>query len=143
MTLMLKAAVGGYTRQLGLAPDSKAAVPLLDALTAAQSSEEAFDDEHRSLQRFAVPLPRHLADVEREARALCESLTVALDTAVIGAARWHDVGKAHEAFDAMLRTAHRQGCGYELGPGQWAKSGCDIDPQTGSLRKTGRHLAGL
>ena len=138
MTLMLKAAVGGYSAQLGLAPDSKAAVPLLDGLTLAELTEEAFDDEHRSLQRFAVPLPRHLAGVEREARALCASLPVVAAAAVIRAARWHDVGKAHEAFDTMLRTAHLQACGHELGPGFWAKSGCEIDSQTGKPRKTER-----
>ena len=138
MTLMLKASVGGYTPQLGLAPESKAPVPVVSALVKESLNEEAIDDDHRSLQRFAVPLPRHLADVESEARALCKSLDVALGTAVIGAARWHDVGKAHEAFDTMLRAAHLQGCGHDLGAGQWAKSGCDVDPQTGALRKTRR-----
>lgn len=136
MTLMIRADKGGYTARAGLdvgSPEVVAPVPSSES-----GAVEAIDDEHRSLQRFAVSLPRHLADVEREARALCESLTVALDEAVIGAARWHDVGKAHEAFDAMLRGAHRQGCGHELGAGQWAKSGCEIDPQTGNLRKTGR-----
>lgn len=136
MTLMIRASKGGYTAPAGLDATSTEAVVPVPGIE--PETVEAIDDEHRSLQRFAVPLPRHLADVEREARALCESLTVALDTAVISAARWHDVGKAHEAFDAMLRTAHRQGCGYELGPGQWAKSGCDVDPQTGGLRKIGR-----
>ena len=136
MTLMIRADKGGYTARAGLDVGSTEVVA--EVLNGESGTVEAIDDEHRSLQRFAVPLPRHLADVEREARVLCESLTVALDTAVIGAARWHDVGKAHEAFDAMLRTAHRQGCGHELGAGQWAKSGCDIDPQTGSLRKIGR-----
>lgn len=136
MMLMIHAGRGGYTAPAGL--DAASTEEVVPVPGIESETVEAIDDEHRSLQRFAVSLPRHLADVEREARALCESLTVALDTAVISAARWHDVGKAHEAFDAMLRTAHRQGCGYELGPGHWAKSGCDVDPQTGSLRKTGR-----
>ena len=138
MTLMLKAAAGGYTRDMGLAPESKAAVPVVDALTQEPTNEEAFDDDRRSLQRYAVALPLHLGDVEREARALCASLAVVQAQAVTRAARWHDVGKAHEAFQSMLRTAHRQGTDQELDPGHWAKSGCDVDRQTGSLRKTGR-----
>lgn len=136
MALMIRAAKGGYTPQSGLDPTSVDAVePVPDAESGAV---EAIDDEHRSLQRFAVTLPRHLADVEREARALCDALVVAQGAAVTHAARWHDVGKAHEAFDAMLRLAHLQGCDAELGAGHWAKSGCDVDPTTGLLRKTGR-----
>lgn len=137
MTLMIHAGKGGYTARAGLSAASAEAVTPVRP-NATSETIEAIDDEHRSLQRFAVALPRHLAGVQREARALCQSLAVALDTAVIAAARWHDVGKAHEAFDTMLRTAHRQGCGHDLGAGHWAKSGCDIDPRTGALRRTGR-----
>ena len=137
MTLMIRADKGGYTPRAGL--DPAAIVPVAPVPGGAESGAvEAIDDEHRSLQRFAVTLPRHLADVEREARALCEALAVAQGAAVIRAARWHDVGKAHEAFDTMLRLAHRQCCDDELGAGYWAKSGCDIDPATGLPRKTGR-----
>lgn len=43
--------------------------------------------------------------------------------AVIRAARWHDVGKAHEAFQSMLRYAREKGSKEALGGGLWAKSG--------------------
>ena len=65
MTLMLKAAVGGYTPQLGLAPESKAVVPVIAAPAKESLTAEAFDDDHRSLLQVPVTLPRHLADVER------------------------------------------------------------------------------
>jgi CRISPR-associated endonuclease/helicase Cas3 len=123
MTLMLNSAVGGYTPQLGLAPESKAEVPPVGAAAADASVEEGFDDDYRSLLQIPVSLPRHLADVEEEARELCRTLQVKEPQAVIRAARWHDLGKAHEAFDSMLRLAHEQGTGERLGTGYWAKSG--------------------
>ena len=123
MTLMLKASVGGYTPQFGLAPESKVGVPLIVAPSKESAVEEAYDDDNRSLLQVSVTLPRHLADVEQKAHELCESLKVKEQRAIIRAARWHDVGKAHEAFDSMLRYAHEQGTGETLGAGHWAKSG--------------------
>lgn len=123
MTLMLNAAVGGYKPQLGLAPESKAVVPVIAARPKESLTEEAFDDDHRSLLQVPVTLPRHLADVEGEARALCETLKVEEALAVNRAARWHDVGKAHEAFQSMLRYAHEKGTDEMLEEGYWAKSG--------------------
>ena len=124
MTLMLKAAVGGYTTQLGLYPENtKIEVPPIIVPDKATRDEDAFDDDHRSLLQVAVTLPHHLADVEQKAHELCELLKVNEPQAVIRAARWHDVGKAHEAFDSMLRYAHEQGTGETLGAGHWAKSG--------------------
>ena len=134
MTVMLKADAGGYTPQLGLAPESKAEVTPILAPDKETRDEEAFDDDHRSLLQVAVALPRHLADVEQEARELCKVLNVKESRAVIRAARWHDMGKAHEAFDSMLRTAHEQGTGEPLGAGYWAKVGRKPDRKSGKPR---------
>ncbi|MGQ0571467.1 MAG: type I-G CRISPR-associated helicase/endonuclease Cas3g, partial [Armatimonadota bacterium] len=123
MTLMLNAAVGGYTPQVGLVPESKAVVPVIGLPEKQSLTEEAFDDDHRSLLQVPVTLPRHLADVESEASGLCKTLKVEEAHAVIRAARWHDVGKAHEAFQSMLRYAHEKGSKEALGGGLWAKSG--------------------
>ncbi|MEX2281205.1 MAG: CRISPR-associated endonuclease Cas3'' [Gemmatimonadota bacterium] len=138
MMLMLRASVGGYTTERGLSPESTAAVPVQIVADANALTVEAIDDEHRSLLTHAVTLPRHLADVEDAAQGLCESLAVAETPAVIRAARWHDVGKAHEAFQTMLRTAHRNATGADLGEALWAKSGSMPDPATGQPRKPGR-----
>ena len=123
MTLMLNAAVGGYTPQLGLVPESKAVVPMIAAPAQESRSEEAFDGDHRSLLQMPVTLARHLADVESEASALCATLKVEEAQAVTRSARWHDLGKAHEAFQAMLRYAHEKGTNAALAAGFWAKSG--------------------
>lgn len=116
MILMVKAAAGGYTPQLGLAPDEKRPVPV--GTTGTLAEVEAYDDEHRSFLGRAVELNEHLSDVESEARRLCECLPVAQCSAVIRAARWHDLGKAHPAFKGMLLNAD-QG----LDPARlWAKT---------------------
>ncbi len=109
-------------------------VPLMVAPAKESLAEEAFDDDHRSLLQVPVTLPRHLADVEQKAHELCEALKVKEPQAVIRAARWHDVGKAHEAFDSMLRYAHEQGTGETLGTGYWAKSGRKPDRKSGKPR---------
>jgi len=134
MTLMLKAAVGGYTPQLGLAPESGTVVPVTAAPEKESRTGEAFDGDPCSLLRVPVTLPRHLADVEQEAHSLCEALRVKEPQAVIRAARWHDVGKAHEAFDSMIRCAHEQGTGETLGEGYWAKAGRKPDRKPGKPR---------
>jgi CRISPR-associated endonuclease/helicase Cas3 len=124
LTLMLAAEAGGYRPDLGLASDEKEHVAPVLLAAATDEAPEAYDGDPRSLLRKAVPLPRHLADVEAEARALCGLLPASRSDAIIQAARWHDLGKAHEAFDAMLRRAHEQGTGRPLGDGYWAKAGC-------------------
>lgn len=120
LILMIRAHAGGYTLERGLSPESSEPVVVIEG---AAGSVEAIDDEHRSLLSYAVDLPRHLADVEAAARSLCESLAVPEADAAIRAARWHDVGKAHEAFQSMLRAAHEKGSHEALGEGLWAKSG--------------------
>lgn len=108
MTLLLDAALGGYVPDLGfVAADGNEVEPVPFPETHAMQ-ESYGDDPHSRLGR-AVPLDRHLRDVEQAARALCNAVGLErwLADAVIEAARWHDVGKAHEAFQNMLRTAMR------------------------------------
>jgi len=132
MTLMLKAAVGGYTTQLGLAPEKKKVVPVVGQ-TEAVPEVEAYDDEHRSFLGRPVELSEHLSDVESEARRLCERLPVAQCDAVVRAARWHDLGKAHAAFRGMLLHAD-QG----LDPTRlWAKA---RDPKKGEKKRRARYV---
>ena len=52
-----------------------------------------------------VSLSAHLTHVEAEANALCDALEVDADSraAIVRAARWHDVGKAHDVFQDTMR----------------------------------------
>ena len=53
----------------------------------------------------AVPLVEHLGHVAEEAETLCDALDVDPDTQafIVRAARWHDLGKAHEVFQQTMR----------------------------------------
>lgn len=132
MTLMMKADVGGYVVRLGLAPEHQGTVPVV-APAVAPGEPEAFDDDPRSFLGRAVELSEHLSSVESEARWLCERLPVAHRDAVVRAARWHDSGKAHVAFQGMLshadssldRTRH------------WAKT---CDPERGTKKQRARYV---
>lgn len=125
MLLLLHASSGGYRSDLGFAADGKNSVPPIAAPDLDAETPESYDDDHRSLLQRKVGLSQHLADVESEAALLCQHLPVPVDCgdAIIRAARWHDLGKAHEAFQSMLHRAHEAGTGSALGEGLWAKAG--------------------
>ena len=71
----------------------------------AADETEGHDEDPLSEIDTAVPLDEHLRHVTAEAEALCEALGVDADTraAVTRAARWHDLGKAHEVFQDTMR----------------------------------------
>ncbi|SFF64455.1 CRISPR-associated endonuclease/helicase Cas3 [Fontimonas thermophila] len=124
LILMIAAEAGGYRADCGFSAEIKDAVtPLTNALV--ETEPEAFESDPRSLLTRAVPLPLHLADAQRAAECLCDALQIQGQEreAIVTADRWHDVGKTHEAFDSMLREAHRKGTDQELGEGYWAKAG--------------------
>jgi CRISPR-associated endonuclease/helicase Cas3 len=134
MTLLLHGDAGGYRPDLGLSVDLKDRVSPIGDKELSGSAPEAYDDDHRSLVQRAVELPQHLANVEAEARKLCQSLPHARGEAIVSAARWHDLGKAHEAFQNMLRAAHQRGTGKPLAEGHWAKAGRGPDSSGGRPR---------
>ena len=71
----------------------------------AADETEGHDEDRLSELDTAVPLDAHLRHVTAEAEALCEALGADPDTraAVTRAARWHDLGKAHEVFQDTMR----------------------------------------
>lgn len=123
MTLLLRAADGGYDPRLGFYPAGKKPVPLVDSGPSDKQVDDRYDADSWSLIGRWVPLPEHLAHSAQAAERLAEG--VALDEtaagAVVEAARWHDLGKAHEAFQRALRKLG------DPDPPQadalWAKSG--------------------
>ncbi len=133
--LVVDAAVGGYTAERGWDPASRRPVDVVvggDPSPLAAAEEPVADDPLTVLPGRWVPLVEHLADVEREVRALAPDLGLpqAHAEAAALAARLHDVGKAHDVFQASLQRAAGQPAG-EGGP--WAKS-----PRSGVLRHTRR-----
>lgn len=102
LTLMLHVAAGGYSPAAGFDPAVTDPVEpvggpcddrLAESLNADPDSEQP-----------AVHLIAHLRHVVGETERLCRTLDLSAGTVdeIVRAARWHDVGKAHAAFQERL-----------------------------------------
>ena len=114
VTLLADARAGGYRDDLGFTGNRKHTPPPLDPPEAhygMAGESDGHDEDPLSETDHPVPLADHLRHVTREVSELCDTLR--LDEATRGllvrAARWHDLGKAHEVFqDTMRRGLNRQ-----------------------------------
>lgn len=118
--LLLKPENGGYSDQQGWTSDASDK-PTLFPLEITVP-RDAMDDELFGCH--PVELAQHLTDVVSAAEELLSHFDFASDLpreAIEHAARWHDVGKAHPAFQAAMRDAAQvRDTAAEL---FWAKSG--------------------
>lgn len=109
---LLHPSVGGYDPEIGWTnePFPETPVPPVESSAtdfgreAASSQVEAYDADTRSSIGRWIGLTDHLGHVETEARALVASLELpeSQGESVVTAARWHDVGKAHDEFQRRL-----------------------------------------
>lgn len=101
-TLMVDAAAGGYTADRGFDPASKAPVTALAGVDGQGPESQDTDDDSR--KRRYVALGDHLRSVAAATEELCRALELPddLTAELVTAARWHDVGKAHKAFQDRL-----------------------------------------
>ena len=101
MTLLLAAADGGYDETLGFINDGKKAVPTVERKQ--DNQHDSFGGDSRSRTKTSVLLVNHLGNVAGEAKSLCDVVGENANTdEVIRAARWHDVGKAHDVFQESM-----------------------------------------
>ncbi len=102
MTVRLAAEAGGYLPDRGWVGDrsTKAVQEFRQPLPPG----EAMDGDPEAEVGHWIPLQAHLDHVLAEAQRLVESfrLPAELAEAVVTAARWHDVGKSHPAFQGAL-----------------------------------------
>ncbi len=108
--LLVDVRFGCYTPEGGWDRRARPAVPPIPAEPDPNAAEQAEDDDDDSFQRSWLPLTQHLEEV----RDASQELLLELDTdglppgaaeAAIMAAYLHDVGKAHPAFQGMLRSS--------------------------------------
>jgi len=133
-TVLLDAQEGGYEPELGWRPGSRAPVePLARAQTPA--STDGLGSDPLSAGSVPAELLAHLEAVQEDVTALVDDLDLPerLGTALVRAAALHDVGKAHEVFQATLRSSMPEDAADRL----WAKSGVRGGP--GHARKHFRH----
>lgn len=134
--LVFDAAQGGYRSDIGFDSSSRSRVELIDVSTERPDSMDA------DPQSIACPdwlsLADHLADTAAEARqlldALAPDLTAAHREAVVAAARWHDLGKAHPTYQTSLLKANPESPPPDTET-VWAKS-----PGTAPLRHDPPHF---
>ncbi|MCB9730856.1 MAG: CRISPR-associated helicase Cas3' [Deltaproteobacteria bacterium] len=117
---LLSTSAGGYDGELGWTGDPKR-TPSAVPVTAIPQDDDQADRLAKSAACF-VTLAQHSVD----AREACEGLRTELAydlpwDEIVEAAQWHDLGKAHETFQAMLVSALADDAS-ERGHGPWAKS---------------------
>jgi CRISPR-associated endonuclease/helicase Cas3 len=97
---MLEARQGGYDVRLGWTGRREDVLADLPP----PGRGRAWDDEANTETGYWASLASHLADAEQHARRLVEDLDLTADLArsVVDAARFHDLGKAHPAWQAAL-----------------------------------------
>lgn len=109
--VLVDAAVGGYDPVRGFDPkvsEPVPPVPLLPA-TAQDRADAAQDQEDLSFAAYQT-IAFHGAAVAREAAAIAGEIDLAderMRRLLDLAARWHDLGKAHPAFQGAIRAAER------------------------------------
>ena len=112
MTLLLAAKDGGYDVESGWSPGSSPVDPVpLGAQRANPLAWTSASEESDSLS--AAPwktIATHGREAEEQAATICSALGLPAPIAAIVtlAARWHDVGKAHEVFQAAIRDDARR-----------------------------------
>ncbi len=139
LTILLPSAIGGYDWNVeaksgkGWDVGSEKSVAVLSH--GEESEESTGSDPNSALVGPPLTIAQHTPNVCRELAALLS--TLALDdgwrTLLMKAARWHDVGKAHWAFQQGMRNANPT-LAADL---HWAKSGVKTRLRHG--RKHFRH----
>ncbi len=107
---------GGYGTNLGFTGDPRhVSEPISDSVLAAGAEAldsenltryetDGHDEDLLSQMGAIVPLADHLQHVGADAESLCAALHIESGekAAVVRAARWHDLGKAHEVFQKTM-----------------------------------------
>lgn len=116
LVLLLHKSEGGYSSEIGWTRNAKDKDIIDVPVNVVAENDAAESDSGTFLTDRFVTLTEHSKDVAKHAQLLRTAFKEYLDLPwndVIDAARWHDVGKAHPAFQNMLLHAaddapHRQ-----------------------------------
>ena len=124
VTLLLPTTAGGYHEDLGFTGDPAHQPAPIVRPGRPQDHDEADSADPWSHIGAYITLTMHSQDAAEALAGLSERLSDANTTPwaeLVRAARWHDVGKAHEVFQQML-TARLPEADPKRGEGPWAKS---------------------
>jgi len=108
------------------------------------TSDEGEDERSQTLREEAITLRDHTQHVRDETVRTVNALPLdELEDAYRLAADWHDLGKADERFQAMLRRTDRTDAWLLTGLDTALLAKSDGQPQTPQQRKLARERAGL
>ena len=139
MTILLPAKIGGYdwdiATQSGMGWDADSEEAVVTLTHDATLEEGAGSDPNSALAGPPLTITNHTANVCRELDSLLGAIDLDGDwrAHLVKAARWHDLGKAHWAFQHGMRSANPSLSEHQL----WAKSGATARLKHG--RKQFRH----
>jgi len=125
--LLLHPENGGYSPTLGWTGEDDKNGTLVEVISAKNKCQNRDDlsmnGDQRSRIGSWVTLKDHIDHVRNEVLCLSECLDLPqnYENALQNAAFWHDVGKAHPAFQNMLLAGKSDGESWRAG-GPWAKS---------------------
>lgn len=124
LAVVVDLSVGGYDAERGLTRD-KSDVPVAIPVSGAIPDADAADLLTYGAADF-ITLELHAEDTATEMAGLLSQLGTQLGTGIdpadlVAAARWHDAGKAHPAFQEMLVSGLADDDPRRAG-GPWAKS---------------------
>ena len=104
LVLLVHANAGGYARETGFDKTIRALVEPVEIGEELPAADESNDADSDSEKGVFVGLTGHLDHVGFEAGHLCDDLGVcgAARAAILRAAYWHDLGKAHPEFQARM-----------------------------------------
>ena len=111
LALLADIKAGGYDDHTGFTGNTKNSTSVITdqapdtAPGSAGGESEGHGEDRKSEIGVPVTLAAHQRDVVCKAERLCEVLRIDPDTrqSVLRAARWHDIGKAHEVFQDTMR----------------------------------------
>jgi CRISPR-associated endonuclease/helicase Cas3 len=122
-TLLLCAQDGGYDSELGFVASGKQAV---EVLPHREITHQIYQKDPDSIKAIPILLEDHLCHVAAAVKQLLAILKLPQDLAeaVVTAAFWHDVGKAHAVFQETLKSIWLDGDPKQLQ--LWAKSAATV-----------------
>ena len=108
VTLLVDVTAGGYDSKLGfVGEEGEEPVPVGTTILTSDQTDSDQEEEEESNEGFSRPvtLKDHTEHVVATAKRLCAAVGLgATETdAIVQAARWHDLGKAHQVFQCTMR----------------------------------------
>jgi len=143
VVVCVAADTGGYRDDRGFDPESKAPVPVLSAPSrAAQDTADDLEDTEELSAAAYKTIATHNAEVGQLATQIAVGLVPRRVSELIElAGRWHDLGKAHPAFQAIIevRGPHQARVDLAKAPDDAWQTPCMYRSANGETRRGFRH----